>query len=244
MAMLQSINYQDFFPPSVDLSDEIKAQVVAKVAAFLVLSDEFPVCIVHELISGKNTVVFMSPVGLEFLGLTLEELRDMGEAYYKLFFSPEEIDTYLTKWNAFVKDTSNKGVWYTFFHQVKSATSEKPIWFLSVSSIIAYNEHNQPLYSISLSLNINQSVPIVGALDSILGDEKFMKEQEHLFNSLTNKEKEIISKMASGLSPREISRNLFLAETTVRTHRRNIKRKLSIKNDAELIRFARAFNIN
>jgi DNA-binding NarL/FixJ family response regulator len=55
---------------------------------------------------------------------------------------------------------------------------------------------------------------------------------------LSPRELEIIVLMREGLSAPEIARQLFIAEETVKTHRKNIYFKLAINNLAELIRFA------
>lgn len=49
--------------------------------------------------------------------------------------------------------------------------------------------------------------------------------------------------MALGMTPKEISQQLITSEKTVRTHRRNIKRKLHIKKEVDLVYFAQAFNL-
>jgi DNA-binding NarL/FixJ family response regulator len=55
---------------------------------------------------------------------------------------------------------------------------------------------------------------------------------------LTPREKEILQRIGSGLSNKHIARELDLSVRTVETHRWNIKRKLNIEGQADLIRFA------
>lgn len=56
--------------------------------------------------------------------------------------------------------------------------------------------------------------------------------------SLTLREQEVLRHIASGQSNKQIARDLDLSVRTVETHRLNIKRKLGIEGQAELIRFA------
>lgn len=56
--------------------------------------------------------------------------------------------------------------------------------------------------------------------------------------SLTKREYEVLQHVASGLTTPEISAKLFVAETTINTHRKHIMEKLEVKNVAELIRYA------
>jgi DNA-binding NarL/FixJ family response regulator len=55
---------------------------------------------------------------------------------------------------------------------------------------------------------------------------------------LTNREIEILSLLASGKSSKEIAELLFISTFTVQKHRSNIKKKLSIKKNADLIKYA------
>lgn len=64
--------------------------------------------------------------------------------------------------------------------------------------------------------------------------------KEDSFKSLgiiTDREKEIIKLIASGKNSNEISEVLYISRETVKTHRKNIFRKLGLKNTAELFKF-------
>jgi len=55
---------------------------------------------------------------------------------------------------------------------------------------------------------------------------------------LTVREQEVLRHLANGESNKQIARELDLSVRTVETHRLNIKRKLGIEGQAELIKFA------
>jgi DNA-binding NarL/FixJ family response regulator len=57
-------------------------------------------------------------------------------------------------------------------------------------------------------------------------------------NQLTTREHEVLQHIANGQSNKQIARDLDLSVRTVETHRLNIKRKLGIEGQAELIKFA------
>jgi DNA-binding NarL/FixJ family response regulator len=57
-------------------------------------------------------------------------------------------------------------------------------------------------------------------------------------NQLTSREQQVLQHIAKGESNKQIARELDLSVRTVETHRLNIKRKLGIEGQAELIRFA------
>lgn len=55
---------------------------------------------------------------------------------------------------------------------------------------------------------------------------------------LSNREKEILQLIANGSSSKEISEILFIAKTTLDTHRKNMIRKLDLASGTELIKYA------
>jgi DNA-binding NarL/FixJ family response regulator len=56
-----------------------------------------------------------------------------------------------------------------------------------------------------------------------------------LFNDLSVREKEVLRLTAQGSSNKEIAANLFISDTTVKAHMRNILEKLRVKNRAEAV---------
>jgi DNA-binding NarL/FixJ family response regulator len=56
---------------------------------------------------------------------------------------------------------------------------------------------------------------------------------------LSNREQEVLEKMAAGLSNQEIAQALFLSESTIKTHVSNILFKLDAKRRTEAVKIAR-----
>ena len=57
---------------------------------------------------------------------------------------------------------------------------------------------------------------------------------------LTEREKEVLQLLADGLTSIQIGEQLNISAHTVATHRKNMKRKLSVRTSADLIRIALA----
>lgn len=55
---------------------------------------------------------------------------------------------------------------------------------------------------------------------------------------LTNREKELLPLLVEGLTSAEIAERLFISESTVISHRKNILHKLNLKNTAALVKYA------
>jgi DNA-binding NarL/FixJ family response regulator len=56
--------------------------------------------------------------------------------------------------------------------------------------------------------------------------------------ALSPREREVLQLLAEGLTSPQIARRLFIATTTVETHRRNVMRKLGIHSVADLTKYA------
>lgn len=58
------------------------------------------------------------------------------------------------------------------------------------------------------------------------------------YDTLTNRERLVLQLAAEGHTSQEIASQLFISPRTAETHRANLMRKLSIKSQTELVRFA------
>lgn len=91
---------------------------------------------------------------------------------------------------------------------------------------------------ISKILSGQKYFPASGELESLPSDSFFVDDFLKKYQ-LTKREVEIIRLVCEELSNREIANKLFLSELTIKTHRRNILRKLDIRNVAGLVNFAK-----
>lgn len=57
-------------------------------------------------------------------------------------------------------------------------------------------------------------------------------------NPLSSREREVLKLVAEGKSSREIAEVLFISTMTVQNHRANIKRKLKLRRNSEIIKYA------
>ena len=65
-----------------------------------------------------------------------------------------------------------------------------------------------------------------------------LNSQKNYFNLLTEREKEILTLIAKEFNTREIAESLFISINTVETHRKNLIKKLQVKNVVGLALFA------
>lgn len=74
-------------------------------------------------------------------------------------------------------------------------------------------------------------------------NERFFADDFLKKYQLTPRELDIIMLINKEMSSREIAKHLFLSEFTVQTHRRNIFKKIDVKNVAGLINFSKQHNL-
>ncbi|MFY0683320.1 MAG: helix-turn-helix transcriptional regulator [Balneola sp.] len=63
------------------------------------------------------------------------------------------------------------------------------------------------------------------------------------FQSLTRRERQVLTRIAQGFSNKDISGQLYITLETVKSHRKNIKKKTGIPTTAGLVQFAIAFEL-
>ena len=74
-------------------------------------------------------------------------------------------------------------------------------------------------------------------------DEKIVSGAQALFETLTPREREVLSLVAAGLMNKQISAEIGIAENTVKIHRGNIMKKMSARSLADLVRMAELLGV-
>lgn len=94
---------------------------------------------------------------------------------------------------------------------------------------------------IESSFKANQFVAT--KLRRVLSELTFYNKHKWLFDSLTPREQEVLTCLAKGASNKEVSEQLHISLETVKHHRKLIKSKLQIASQADIIKYAQAFNL-
>jgi DNA-binding CsgD family transcriptional regulator len=114
---------------------------------------------------------------------------------------------------------------------------------MSSIKILLRDQQGIPLLSITTSIPVDPNQHVTAKVSRLLDENQFLRSHYHTFARLGRREKEILKWLALGKNAGEIAALLFIAPTTVETHRRNIKRKLNVSSIYEMIEFARAFDL-
>lgn len=183
-----------------------------------------------------------SKLGLDRLGVTLDALKTMDGKYHDQFFNPKDVQFYKTKLEQLIQHNKPDEV-VTFFQQVKPKGQTEWQWFLSSLRILCHDENGKPLFAISHATPIDPDFHITRKVSSLLDDRTFYRENLHLYNTLSKREKEVLTLLAHAKTNKEIAEELFISINTMETHKKRIKDKLGITTSTDLIRFARAFDV-
>lgn len=191
---------------------------------------------------GMATLINMEP-GLE----VCFEAGDGGEALAKLKEN-DSVDIVLL-------DVSLKTV--SGFEVIKSIHALTPslsVLFVSMHDETVYAERALHAGARGYVMKQEQGEVLVTAIREVLKGNVYLSKQmqatllnrittgssepEELINTLTPSEFEVLHLIGSGHSSQEIANLLSRSIKTIETHRYNIRTKLSLKNGADLIRYA------
>jgi FixJ family two-component response regulator len=74
-------------------------------------------------------------------------------------------------------------------------------------------------------------------------DEKIVSSAQALFETLTPREREVLSLVAAGLMNKQVAAEIGIAEITVKIHRGHIMKKMGARSLADLVRMAEMLGI-
>lgn len=124
-------------------------------------------------------------------------------------------------------------------YQIKTLKGQKK-WVYAVSRVITFTNENKPDFILTIGVEIEKMLQ--NQLNERLGLEAsdLLKSNINikLKSYLTEREQEVLNLVALGLESNEIAEKLYISVHTVKTHRKNLMRKLKVNNGSELMRFA------
>lgn len=92
--------------------------------------------------------------------------------------------------------------------------------------------------SITLDIEMSQLPEYLKCFKQVLNHHKFFEEHYARFCMLSYQEKKVLGMIIRGLLNKAIGNELYISEDTVKTHRRNILRKLKCHTMTDLVKYA------
>lgn len=216
-------------------------QIAFNIEAVAPALEQIPgAAIIHHI--HEHNVVYMSRRGADGLNTSLNQLKEMGTDYHKHFFNEEDAKEYVPRLAAMLERNNDEEL-VSFFQQVRSWGSDEWRWHLSSIRIFMRDDEDKPLLTLTISIPIDPAHHITQKVERLLEENNFLRSNKDLFAALTKRERQILSFMAKDTTSIDISKELYLSEDTVKTHRRNIKKKIRAENHYDVVKFAQAFDL-
>lgn len=212
-----------------------------KIGQFAPVAESMPGVVVIHKIDGFSPL-YMSSMGLNLIGMTMEELKEVGENYNKRFLNEDFMDDYLAFLRKMIKEKRNDHT-YNFFHQVQLKEGEDYVWYNSTIKVFYQDEKGNPTHSVTLAFPLGDLEHIPQKAEKMLDESFFLKRNRQKFHSLSSRGKEVLRLVALGKTSAEIAQELHLSTETVNSHRKTVKQKLGITSTYQFTKYARAFDL-
>jgi len=179
-----------------------------------------------------DSCIYLSSYIKEVTGYGAEEYVTMGLNTLKKIIHPEDFPNIICEMINFIRTERNKNI-----NKVKGYSNSYAF------RIKHANGHWQKVTIYNLKLiQIKYDIPdtLVGYIrhDNVSGEM-----QSDRMNLLSLREHEVLKMVSAGDTTKIIAKKLYISETTVITHRKNIVRKFKVRNTAELIKEAVKYKV-
>jgi DNA-binding CsgD family transcriptional regulator len=198
------------------------------------------IIIVHNLAS--DSIAYLCERGREILNVTLEEIRLPHCEYHQRFFNPDDVPNYVPKILGLLQ-RNEVGEMVTYFQQVRANENEPWKWYSSSTKILLWDKEQRPILAITIAIPIDAEHHISPKIERLIKENNYLREKKALYASLSKREREVLRLLVQGHNSFEIAQLLNISEATAKTHRKNIRAKLSAGSNYDLLQFAQAFNL-
>ena len=137
-----------------------------------------------------------------------------------------------------------------FQRELAKADIDIPIVFMTGHGDIPMSVHAMKAGAIEFLPKPFRDQDILDAVQEGLARDRTRRKRaidisklKNSYDSLTEREQEVMTLVASGLMNKQIAANLSVSEVTVKFHRSNVMRKMKAKSLAELVRMAESLGL-
>ena len=189
--------------------------------------------------NGWRETTYLNQLGQRSTNLSNEEIRALGNNFWRNHFEEDRlikgITCLLNNWQRL-----EAGLPVTFWNNIRAEGSKEYKLHSYTTVLLKFNK--QKIF-LGLSLPVNQLGVSNRKMSRLLEEEELVTKYYFQFQQLTPRELEIIKLIVYGNSNPDIAEKLFIARTTVETHRKNLNRKLGFSSYFQLVRLAQAFDL-
>jgi DNA-binding CsgD family transcriptional regulator len=182
-------------------------------------------------------VVWCNKTNEETLGYTIDEIKNMGGLNY--LYQVVHPDDYNVPDQSIVHFNNNPVKQYGGVFRCKHKDTGLYKWFIGWGKVISNIEQEElPLRILNVDVDLSPQMDTDIQLRAVLA-ENLKLQHQLILDALSKREIEVLTKICKGLSSKEIAEELFLSKHTIETHRKNVQKKLKIKNMAALVLFCK-----
>lgn len=183
-------------------------------------------------------VKLMSSLARGVIELTGAEIVDMGLDFFDKYLAKETVSYVFPKFKEHYLKGDRTSV-YTDVQMYKPKLDIDEYVPILTSTKIDPSGKNLVTSTIPFS-ELGRSIK---AIERIVDQQAFSQLNFERFQTLTKREKQILTLIAQGWTNKKISDFMFISVNTVRTHRNRIWKKLEIKTFRDAIMYAQSFNL-
>lgn len=201
---------------------EFLENVLAKVPAILYIND---------LKSRSN--IWHTKRAFEILGYTPEEMIQGGLEFFRTIYHPDDYEVHEQSARFFEEhpDGMEKLV-----YRIKDKAGEWH-WFYSVGISFSEQEDGSCRDVIGVGIDLSEDIGSETQLMVLLAENARLQNQLEL-KKLSPRQVEVLTLIARGMKDKHIAKELNIAPTTAKTHRRNLLKALGVNSSAALVAFA------
>lgn len=220
----------------------INTKIQKAIAEIAPIANHLPgVVILHDL--RDWTIAWMSERGLQQLDISLEKMITLSsEEYYQRYFNEDDAKDYVPKILEIIKSNDDNDL-CTCFQQVRFSINGDWIWHMTSTKVFVRDDQGKAIIAISMAFPIDTMHHMTSKATRLLEENNFLRRNQQLFSNLSKREREILGSMALGKSSSDTAEELFISQFTVKTHIKNIKKKLDTNSYYDLCQYARAFDL-
>ncbi len=192
---------------------------------------------IHLNSNTNGGILYLSNKALDIFERDLYEIINLGPAFLEEITDTKSQHTFLKKREFFLQP-ENKDRLYSHLQRLHYPRKKLPFQLFYTSS---------KLYGPDKVLSFSQPLETLAEesfITSIIESSyEFYNRNYHRYQSLTEREKEILSLVVNGKESKTIGELLKISYHTVRTHRKNICAKLETSSLSEFERYYTVFNV-
>lgn len=148
-------------------------------------------------------------------------------------YHPEDRD-FLLQMKKFFE--TNRKASFSALYRFKNRKHEY-VWFFTIANVFRYIPEQEIFEVVAVSMDFDKQINYHKNLKFFSQEQLQNLNRKHICK-ITSREQQVVKYFANGFKTREIAELLGLSFHTVNNHRKNILRKLELKNLAALVNFA------